>query len=323
VPTPTLASTTVQAAIEELDAKPRVDLTEPGPIGGTTPAAGTFTELAATGNTTLGDASTDTLNVGNGDIVKNAAGRTLIGGGTDDGVNKLQVVNGGIVSRNTGGNSQQILVQNSDVTLDIGVYNAYMPFGAAITTVGAHDLKFGTNNTEAARITSTGNILIGTTTDDEADKLQVNGSINIPVTSAYKLGTAAIISYSGGNIIITDAGGGLLLKGTNTTSIYTAGSEKLAVNSTGQAVLKIAGAGLSIMEGPNAKQGTATLVAGTVTVLNTSVTVNSRIFLTSQVDGGTPGFLRVSFRVAGTSFTIASSSTTDTSTVAYEIFEPS
>ncbi len=82
------------------------------------------------------------------------------------------------------------------------------------------------------------------------------------------------------------------------------------------------GSGIRVAEGSNAKQGTVTLVAGSATVANTNVTANSRIFLTSQVDGGTPGFLRVSTRTAGTSFTITSSSNTDTSTVAYEIFEP-
>lgn len=83
-----------------------------------------------------------------------------------------------------------------------------------------------------------------------------------------------------------------------------------------------AGRGLQIAEGSNAKSGTATLVAGAVTVSNTSVTANSRIQLTSQADGGTPGFLRVSARTAGTSFTITSSSGTDTSTVGYFIVEP-
>jgi len=86
--------------------------------------------------------------------------------------------------------------------------------------------------------------------------------------------------------------------------------------------VKVAGAGLWVKEGTNCKQGTAVLVAGTVTVAHTAVTANSRIFLTSQADGGTPGFLRVSARTAGRSFTITSSSGTDTSTVAYEIFEP-
>jgi hypothetical protein len=77
-----------------------------------------------------------------------------------------------------------------------------------------------------------------------------------------------------------------------------------------------AGGGLAVKEGSNARSGVATLVGGTVTVNNTSVTANTRIQLTSQVDGGTPGFLRVSTRTAATSFTITSSSGTDTSTVA-------
>lgn len=82
------------------------------------------------------------------------------------------------------------------------------------------------------------------------------------------------------------------------------------------------GAGFRVAEGASARQGVVTLVGGTATIANTTITANSRIFLTSQADGGTPGFLRVSTRAAGTSFTITSSSGTDTSTVAYEIFEP-
>jgi hypothetical protein len=83
-----------------------------------------------------------------------------------------------------------------------------------------------------------------------------------------------------------------------------------------------AGQGYQVKEGTNAKMGTATLVAGTVTVSTTAVTANSRIFLTAQSTGGTPGALRVSARSAGTSFTITSTSSTDTSLVAWFIVEP-
>lgn len=83
-----------------------------------------------------------------------------------------------------------------------------------------------------------------------------------------------------------------------------------------------AGRGLRVAEGSNAKMGTATLVAGAATASTTAVTANSRIFLTCQTPGGTPGFLRVSARTAGTSFTITSSSGTDTSVVAWMIVEP-
>lgn len=91
-----------------------------------------------------------------------------------------------------------------------------------------------------------------------------------------------------------------------------------------QVKLSVAGCGLSIKEGTDCKQGIATLVSGTIVVNNTSVTANSRIFLTTQdPNGGTPGFLWISARTAATSFTIQSSNAADTGIVAYEIFEPS
>lgn len=92
---------------------------------------------------------------------------------------------------------------------------------------------------------------------------------------------------------------------------------------TGPLDISGAGNGLAVAEGSNAKQGVATLSAGTVTVSNTSVTATSRIFLTVQSLGtvAVPQALAVTARTAGTSFTITSASITDTSTVAYEIFE--
>lgn len=98
------------------------------------------------------------------------------------------------------------------------------------------------------------------------------------------------------------------------------GSAPHAFNN-GNVVANTVGFGFRTREGSNAKQGTATLVAGSSVVSNTSVTSTSRIFLTSNADGGTPGFLRVSARSAGVSFTITSSNAADTSVVAYEIFE--
>lgn len=91
---------------------------------------------------------------------------------------------------------------------------------------------------------------------------------------------------------------------------------------TGNITINTAGGGLYVKEGSNATMGSVTLTAGGATVNTTKVTATSRIFLTSQVDGGTVGFLRVSARSAGTSFTITSSSGTDTSTVAWFIVEP-
>lgn len=105
------------------------------------------------------------------------------------------------------------------------------------------------------------------------------------------------------------------------TNLYRSAADVLATDD--DLSLKTAGKGLQIKEGSNAKLGTATLVAGTVTISNTSVTSTSRIFLTTYNVGGTPGALYVSGKVAGTSFSVTSTSGTDTSTFNYLIVEPS
>lgn len=80
------------------------------------------------------------------------------------------------------------------------------------------------------------------------------------------------------------------------------------------------GKGLFVKDGTNGKIGQATLVAGTVTIPNTSVTANSRIFLSVSTTGGTQGILSYT-KVAGASFTINSTSVSETSTVDWFIVE--
>jgi len=82
------------------------------------------------------------------------------------------------------------------------------------------------------------------------------------------------------------------------------------------------GGGLSVAEGANGRLGVATLVAGTVTVANTSITATSRIFITRSAAGGTLGHLTVT-KNAGVGFTVTSSSPTETSTVEWFAVEPS
>ena len=117
----------------------------------------------------------------------------------------------------------------------------------------------------------------------------------------------------------TGANSDMLLESSGHLS--TVGSASLTIDGGINARVSTIGNGLLVAEGANAKQGVATLVAGTVVVANTSVTASSRIFLTAQ-DNNTTGHLRVSARTAGTSFTILSTVNTDTGVIAYEIFEP-
>lgn len=86
--------------------------------------------------------------------------------------------------------------------------------------------------------------------------------------------------------------------------------------------ISTAGKGLRVKEGSNAKQGVAALSGGSVVVSNTSITANSRIFLTVQSPSGTLGNVYVASRVNGTSFTVSSTNILDNSTFAFQIFEP-
>jgi len=76
------------------------------------------------------------------------------------------------------------------------------------------------------------------------------------------------------------------------------------------------------------KSGVATLVAGTVTVSDSDIletgtaATSSRIFVTRMTDGGTLGTGYSITRTNATSFTITSSSASETSTVSWVIFNP-
>ncbi len=72
-----------------------------------------------------------------------------------------------------------------------------------------------------------------------------------------------------------------------------------------------------------ASMGVATLSgSGSATVPTTQVTATTRIFLTNQALGGTAGTPYISARIAGTSFTIQSTSNADTSQIAWLLVQP-
>ena len=93
---------------------------------------------------------------------------------------------------------------------------------------------------------------------------------------------------------------------------------------SGNVVIGVAGKGIQIKTGSNARMGTCTLVAGTCTVSNTSITANTVVQLTHQSLAGiaTFGGIGVSARTPGTSFVITSSSALDTSVIGWVLFEP-
>lgn len=95
----------------------------------------------------------------------------------------------------------------------------------------------------------------------------------------------------------------------------------------GNWICTAAGTGLQLKSGTGARAGNATLVGGTVTVTNTTVTANSIIYCGRKTPGGTLGQSLSYSLSAGTSFTITSVDATgvlsalDTSVVSFIIVE--
>lgn len=125
--------------------------------------------------------------------------------------------------------------------------------------------------------------------------------------------------FSGYNIVLDP-------QGTSGVHVGDADSGNLAVGGwmlakTG--LIMSSGSKMRVTEGgTGARMGVVTLAAGQATVTTTAVNSNSRIFLTPQQDGGTPGAVRISSRVAGSSFLIKSTSSTDASIVGWLIVDP-
>lgn len=88
----------------------------------------------------------------------------------------------------------------------------------------------------------------------------------------------------------------------------------------GEIAMRQVGKGIALTKGTGALAGNATLVAGTVTVTNANVGADSIIMLTRKTAGGTLGNLTYTIS-NGTSFTINSDSSSDTSVVSYHIIQ--
>jgi len=153
---------------------PITQVIAPGQGTVTSDSFGTITNFTTTGNTVLGDATTDTLTVGVTGIVKDASGN--VGIGTTSPSYKLDVqVAGDVVSRiyNTANsNNTYFRAQNSTATGWFGVGGT----GPFMYTADSVPLLYYTAGSERMRILSTGEVGVKTSTPQT--NLDIGGSIS-------------------------------------------------------------------------------------------------------------------------------------------------
>ena len=153
--------------------------------------------------------------------------------------------------------------------------------------------------------------------------ININGTLNVTgatkITAGFYSTSAYTGSFTDGIVVDYVTGNGRISVGTaDSITFYNGGVANTALMtiSTGGTVSVTK---VNTTTGSTGSSGVVTLTGGTATVSNTLVTSNSIINLTHQNTSGTLGFLYVSSKNAGTSFTITSSSNTDTSIVGYLI----
>lgn len=135
---------------------PITQVIAPGQGTVTSESFGTITNFTTTGNTVLGDATTDTLTVGVTGIVKDASGNVGIGG----------------AATNEGGYARVLQVTgSSEAALEVKTGSSYSYFAQNGTTLQIRNnatsgaMTFATEATERMRILSGGNVSIGTTSN--------------------------------------------------------------------------------------------------------------------------------------------------------------
>ena len=166
-----------------------------GTSGITTPAETVQGALTTTGNTILGDSSADTLNVGNGGLVKDASGN--VGIGTASPTEKLTVV-GNIRGEILYGNRSSVAAVTAG-GLGVGIDGSVQ---AQIVSPSSSAMALYTGGTERMRLDSSGNLLFNSGYGSAATAYGCRAWVNFN-------GTGTVAIRASGNVSsITDNGTG-------------------------------------------------------------------------------------------------------------------
>jgi hypothetical protein len=199
-----------------------------GTVGATTASTGAFTTLAYTGTLTGG---TGVINIGSGQLYKDASGN--VGIGTSSPVAALNV----IASPDSITNAQVMIGNGSSATAQKLTFNPTL--SSAIAGLSDGSMVFFGNgaNTERMRITSAGNVGIGTSSPSQ--KLHIsNDGINIKLD---RVSAGGLIYHSdsttGADFRFQSQAGNVALfceSGSNgVIKLVTEGSERMRIDSAG------------------------------------------------------------------------------------------
>jgi hypothetical protein len=234
-----------------------------GTSGITTPSvtnsgASTATNLTTTGNTILGDASTDTLNVGNGGLVKDASGNVGIGvvPSAWSLIKALELSSGVYLGSYTASSTPNLyLGANNYFNGTNFIYSGSYAATRYEQTAGVHSWFNAASGTagnavtfsERMRIDSSGNLLVGTTSGAQHVFVKSNASgyatsvVNTSGTSPYGLqinlsgvtggaGAGFLVCQDNGNRFIIGGTGAVYSAALGTGTVYSNGGSLTNTN---------------------------------------------------------------------------------------------
>ena len=201
----------------------------------------TLVNLTTTGNTTLGDASTDTLNVGNGGLIKDASGNVGIG------VTPSAWSTGKALEIGTVGNAVWQL-DGSNMYYCQGTYYTsgslkYAQTGVApsiyVQNAGAHKWYYAASGTAGSAVTFTqamtldasGNLGVGTTSP--ASRVDVTGTDNAATSLYAKIYSANRTVNLGFGYQRIETNGDLAVVAGGYTAFTNNGSERARIDTSG------------------------------------------------------------------------------------------